>query len=43
MIFGAAVACLTLSVAFLWAMEERPLRTGAARAEDAEAIAVPAE
>ena len=40
-IFAAAALCLALSWLFLLAMEERPLRTHAAR--DGEAMAVPAE
>jgi len=40
-VFAAAALCLALSWVFLMAMEERPLRTGAARERDA--LAVPAE
>jgi len=40
-IFAAAALCLALSWLFLLAMEERPLRAGAAR--EGDAIAVPAE
>ena len=40
-VFAAAATCLAISWLFLLAMEERPLRTGAA--PDADAIAVPAE
>ena len=40
-IFAAAALCLALSWLFLLAMEERPLRTGAAR--EGDPLAVPAE
>ena len=40
-IFAAAALCLAVSWLFLLAMEQRPLRTGAAR--EGDALAVPAE
>jgi EmrB/QacA subfamily drug resistance transporter len=42
-IFSAAAACLALSWCFLVAMEERPLRAGAAPTVQPDAVPVPAE
>jgi EmrB/QacA subfamily drug resistance transporter len=43
LIFAAAAICLAVSWLFLLAMEERPLRSGAAKEGEAGAVAVPAE